>query len=189
MQAEQMRQNMMIMSGKYFRCGENEANNVQQACSLHPISPAIIPLPPKNCTPPPPKIPPPPSFQLQKPQVDQHFKFTINSDILKEMSSKLRKPDGDNVRKIPRRKDINIHSKVTNIDEQDVSLLSPPASILPVLAPESLVEDLESSIVPQPLSELPLSLVDTNFPVVLPEPSSPPITVPPELTVETPALI
>lgn len=51
--------------------------------------------------------------------------YSINNDMLKSMAQELRKPDGNNIRKIPRRVDMKIPNKCTNDDEKEVALQSP----------------------------------------------------------------
>jgi hypothetical protein len=107
---------------------------------------------------------------IPKAESSKHTTFIINTDILKSMTKQLRKPDGNNIRKIPRRVDMKIPSKDKNNDEQKIALsssapshqessvmsLAPPAPSITLVAPESHIDPLA-------LSELPLlSLVATK---------------------------
>lgn len=156
---EQMRQNMTVVPSAYIRAGgvnESPANvqyeaKHQQAHSSRSVTPLppsappsespIVPSPPPFVPQPPPCGPPRPSFVSPGPQSDPS-RYTINNDLLKAMSSELRKPDGNNVRRIPRRQDMRIPSKAQNNSEQGV-LLPPPAVPLPVITPEATVVTTE----------------------------------------------
>ncbi|XP_025413059.1 uncharacterized protein LOC112685409 [Sipha flava] len=125
--AEKMRQNVMIMSGTYLRGGVNDSiENVQHAAKSQQAYPIHLALPrepePKFLKIPPP--PPPPFKPLQaKCELPSQFpKYVINTELLKSMAKQLRRPDGDNIRKIPRRKDMMIPTKVTQTAEEDASI-------------------------------------------------------------------
>jgi hypothetical protein len=93
-------------------------------------------FPQTSKTPPPPPIPPlgPPAPPLGSLGTTvQYPRYTINTDILKEMSKQLRKPDSKNIRKIPIRSDMKISHKIEKTSDQ----VQPAAldSLLSVEAP------------------------------------------------------
>ncbi|XP_025407088.1 probable serine/threonine-protein kinase DDB_G0280111 [Sipha flava] len=71
-----------------------------------------------------PSIPPPPPSPKTGPS-SEYAPYVINSDLLQSMAKELRKPDGKNIRKIPKRVDMKIPSKNTKNAEQNVALPSP----------------------------------------------------------------
>lgn len=87
-------------------------NNVQEKF-LNPPAPPPAPL-----TPPAPPAPPAPPLEHRAPSVGsfptpvQYLRYSINTDLLKEMTKQLRKPDNKNIRKIPIRTDIKIAKNV-----------------------------------------------------------------------------
>uniref|UniRef100_A0A2S2PWH9 Uncharacterized protein n=1 Tax=Sipha flava TaxID=143950 RepID=A0A2S2PWH9_9HEMI len=115
-----------------------------------------------------PSIPPPPPSPKTGPS-SEYAPYVINSDLLQSMAKELRKPDGKNIRKIPKRADMKIPSKNTNNAEQKVALPSPaspyqesyvvpPAPPLPsitLVAPELYID-------PPALLEHPLILEATK---------------------------
>jgi hypothetical protein len=114
----------MVISGVYLRGGVNDKMvNVHHASESQQGQP-INSAPPNKPEPKSPKIPPlpPSSFNSLKTKSGP----IINTELLKSMSKKLRKPDGNNIRKIPRRKDMMIPTKVTKTAEEDTSM-QPPA--------------------------------------------------------------
>lgn len=151
--SEQMMQNMMVMTScAYLRNGANgsvtnvnnyEAKDQQAYSPAHSMSPV---------TPVSTSVPPPPPPAAGSPA--QYPRYTVNADQLKAMAKKLRKPNKDNISKIPKRQDMKIPSKDTKTVEREAPL-PPPAPPLPSLAPEELLEvSLERPETPKELLEV-----------------------------------
>lgn len=157
--AEQTRQNVLVMSGAHLRSGVNDAmanvhhaTNSQQAHHIQSASPRK----PEPESP----IPSPPFIPLQPKPIKGDYKYGINDEMLKSMSKQLRKPDGNNIRKIRKPKNMIISTKVTKTDEEDACMQPPtlPSSVLTSESPALPSEQVTPS----------LAEVDPESPVVLP---------------------
>jgi hypothetical protein len=183
-----MMQNINMLSPRVRRGGVIESmTNVhcdkkyQQAYPYSP--PSVKPITPllESASPSIPPPPPSPKAGLSS----EYAPYIINSDLLQSMAKELRKPDGNNIRKIPKRVDMKIPSKNTNNAKQEVALTSPeslhqesyivpPAPPLPsitLVAPESYID-------PPAPSEHPLILEATKS-LVEPLTLQPPQLIPP----------
>lgn len=156
---EQMRLNMTVVPSAYIRAGgmNDSTANVQYEAKPkqeHSVIPSPPPAPPAaspKVPTPPPFGPPPPSSKSPGPQSGPP-RYAINNDILKAMSSELRKPDGNNIRRIPRRSDMKIPSRAQNKSEQEGPSPQTVATV-PAIAPKAMAgsseqpifEDLEST--------------------------------------------
>lgn len=113
----------------------------QQPYSPNLALPVAQVVPPKLSLAPPPPAPPPPSPSLKPPSSletspdpsGQYSRYTINDDLLRDMAQQLRKPDKNNIRKIPRRADMKIPSMNQNNTNLAIPL-PPPAPQLPLIA-------------------------------------------------------